>query len=398
MSDKKPHGFVFGRSESSPAPGTSTQARTPSQQSPQTQPRPQATSQARSTYSGTLAGVFLQQETTQLLKKTLDLEAIFQKKEQELEQAAEDLRKKTAEEERRIEIMKKEAEMDIELKKRECKYRISQQIEWQKEKLQRERRELEDMKSRATAINPSSQGRITLDVGGDKFKTEVRTLIRHKHSLFQELVRIAEEHRPPNRPRLEEIFIDRDSRHFRLILNFLRQGGEVLQGSALKSADRYTLHDILCEVRYYRLTELERLVQRRIIALDKPVAFPQFASEFRIAKKPAKSTATKSQAADVCVSATSQKILIKEKNLTGIVFDRVHFQHPTSFEGSILQKAEFRGCFFDAAINFTDCDLYNATFDHCEGALLGDRLLITGACMERVTFNPPQENDEDSDN
>ena len=45
MSDKKPHGFVFGRSESSPAPGTSTQARTPSQQSPQTQPRPQATSQ-----------------------------------------------------------------------------------------------------------------------------------------------------------------------------------------------------------------------------------------------------------------------------------------------------------------------------------------------------------------
>ena len=394
--DKSPH--VFGRSESSPGVGRTiaTPVRRRSGQSPPAQ------GQTANPQSGTLAGKFLQQETTQLLQKALELEATFQKREQDLEQAADDLRSKAAEEEQRIEMMKREARMEIDLEKRDCKRRISQQIKWEKEELRRERRELEDMKSRATAINPTLQGRITLDVGGDKFKTEVRTLIRHPHSLFQELVRVAEEHRSPNRPRLEEIFIDRDSRHFRLILNFLRQGGEVLHGSALKNADRYVLHEILCEVKYYRLTELERLIRRRITALDKPVAFQQIVNECHLVKKPsstAKSTPAKPQAdaADAYAFTTSQNILIREKNLTGIVIDKVHFQHPTSFEGSILHKAAFRGCFFDAAINFTNCNLYDATFDRCEGVLLGDRLLITGASMERVTFNPPLDNSDDSD-
>ena len=290
--------------------------------------------------------------------------------------------------------------MDIDLEKRECKHKISQRIKWEKEELQREKRELENMKSRAAAINPSSQGRIILDVGGDKFKTELRTLLHHPNSLFQELVRVyeAERHRPSHRPQSEDnvIFIDRDSKHFRLILNFMRQGGEVLRGSALKSADRYMLYDILCEVKYYRLAELERLIQRRVVALDRPLAFDQIASKFQPMKKP--SSATKAAGdANPYVFTTSQSIMLKEKNLTGVIFDRVHFQHPTSFERSILQKAEFRGCFFDAAINFTDCDLYGATFDHCKGVLLEEHLLITGACMEKVTFNPPLDDGSDED-
>ena len=44
---------------------------------------------------------------------------------------------------------------------------------------------------------------------------------------------------------------------------------------------------------------------------------------------------------------TTQQLLLKERNMAGIVFENIHFNHNVSFEGSVLECAKFR---FDAVV------------------------------------------------
>ena len=57
-------------------------------------------------------------------------------------------------------------------------------------------------------------------------------------------------------------FFDRDSAHFRFILNYLRNGAMVKEGS-LPRERRYLLK-MLTEARYYRLRGLEEAILARL--------------------------------------------------------------------------------------------------------------------------------------
>jgi len=61
------------------------------------------------------------------------------------------------------------------------------------------------------------------------------------------------------------VFIDRDSTHFRYVLNYLRDGG--FRPGTLP-ADRCFLSELCTEADYYQLTGLQRLVTDHIAALD----------------------------------------------------------------------------------------------------------------------------------
>jgi len=321
----------------------------------------------------------LQPELVAVMQKVQTLEKNFDQRERELAQRQKELE----ESKREIEMERKTALAEIENKRKTHE----SAMQFERDHLQQEWKNFEETRAQARrsarAAIEDRDDVLTVEVGGEKFRTTMRTLGSNPDSnLLRLAAEVAGESPPSSRDRHKHIFIDRDSKHFRLILNFLRQGEEVLHGSILRGADRYVLHDILCEVRYYKLSDLERLIQRRIITLDKALDFQHLVTvEHCFASL--KTTTTSN-----FKSMTTKSILLKQKNLTGITFDRVYFKHATSFEGSVLVGAKFRECFFDAAITFVNADLYQASFDHCEG-LDFERLLFRGANMDRVTFNPP---------
>ena len=329
----------------------------------------QLTSQAR----------LLQPEVVALMKKVQMLERNFDQRERELAQRQEELE----ESKREIEMKRERARAEIEIARKTHE----SAMRFERDHLQQEWKNFEETRAQARrsarAAIEDRDDVLTVEVGGEKFRTTMKTLGSNPDSnLLRLAAEVAGESPPSSRDRHKHIFIDRDSKHFRLILNFLRQGEEVLHGSILRGADRYVLHDILCEVRYYKLSDLERLIQRRVITLDKALDFQHLVTvEHCFASL--KTTTTSN-----FKSMTTKSILLKQKNLTGITFDRVYFKHATSFEGSVLVGAKFRECFFEAAITFVNADLYQASFDHCEG-LDFERLLFRGANMDRVTFNPP---------
>ena len=320
-------------------------------------------------------------EIVALVRKVNELDKQFGAKDAKLKQDAEALEKHHEEELRSIQAMKEKGEIEIGSQWEIHKYRMK----WEKDNLQNEKREFEEMKARSAAAN-FRQEKVTLDVGGTKFKTEVRTLTSNPDSLLHEMAKLSLEAKLPGED--AKIFIDRDPRHFRLILNFLRQGKEVLLGSDLRGADQRDLHEILCEAKFYKLSDLQQLIERRMVALEKPLQFSDLCPTIlMLVPSHGQPHPPKYK------HATKQGVQLEKKNLTGIVMERVHFKHPSSFEGSVLIGATFRQCCFDAAINFTNADLHKAKFDHCEGLVLSERFLLTGANMEETIFDPPLDED-----
>ena len=72
--------------------------------------------------------------------------------------------------------------------------------------------------------------RVTLDVGGQIFSTSLATMTKDPNSL---LAKIAQHDLSNSTSGSRSAFIDRDSTHFRYILNFLRDGECVLPDNDL---------------------------------------------------------------------------------------------------------------------------------------------------------------------
>lgn len=300
-----------------------------------------------------------------MVSKVQEIDQGFQQKEQELERKWEEM-----------ERVKRETELKI----KEEEEAHEQRMQWGKERLMEDRRQFEEMKDRSTTVAQASTQReqlITLDVGGEKFRTDLRTLKRHPDSIFPEAVRIAE---AATKSRCEYVFIDRDHRHFRFILNFMRQGEEVMRGTALRNADKYVLHEILCEVRYYKLKRLEQLIQRHIISCDRnPITFSALITEKLFVVTNLKTMSSPKY-------KTTKQLLLKEENLRGIIFESVLFQHPVSFENCVLEGAKFKHCAFKAAICFIGSDVTRVQFDHCD--VTPGYFEMDDAQAAKVTFNP----------
>ena len=274
---------------------------------------------------------------------------------------------------------------------------FKQRITWERGKLKRDIRIFESKRSEGNDI-AHRQEPVTVEVGGEKFRTELSTLTKCEHSLFPDLVRALDRRQETDRDgRLRRdpyIFIDRDSRHFRFILNYLRQGEQVVRGGALKKADKDDLQDLLFEVQYYRLTDLERLVRRKMTSLKRPCRdFKQLMEDDHcFSKIPTPTNPTTPRAADDAKRykfITVKEISLKGENLKGIVFDKVIFEHNISFRDCILVEAKFVECNFRGAVNLQNADLSKAKFDHCMGIDFSGRFYMDQANTNEVQFVPP---------
>jgi len=121
------------------------------------------------------------------------------------------------------------------------------------EKVQQERKNLEKEKSlfelnKKKLENVQLGTTIVLDIGGDKFKTNLSNLMKAgTDSVFAHMfsgnwkLQAAED---------ESFFIDRDGTHFRYILNFLRTGELVIPD------DPDLIRELRIEVDFYNITVL----------------------------------------------------------------------------------------------------------------------------------------------
>jgi hypothetical protein len=107
-----------------------------------------------------------------------------------------------------------------------------------------------DLEKKSQIILDGQKSIIDLNIGGTKYKTTRQTLLSHRDTLFSKLI-TAE-----GFDLKEEVFIDRPSRFFPLILDYLREGkiDYVKMG-------KYQLNLLHDEVQYYGITELDKELQ-----------------------------------------------------------------------------------------------------------------------------------------
>lgn len=294
-----------------------------------------------------------QPEIGYLVTKVRSVENGYEEKEKALQQKSEELN-------RRQQQFEQEKQLERENLKKESDHH-NYKMSWEREALKKEQEAFREAQKQGAEI-ADAQEPVTVEVGGEKFRTELRTLAKCTGSVFPMLVQGVMQKRQENgrNQRDPYIFIDRDGRHFRFILNYLRQGKQVMQGSAMRNQDKYTLNEILAEVQYYKISELWRLVKFKQVSLNGKQNFEALMRENRF--KP-----IQIQGRNVKFTTTAE-ITFKGCNFTDIVFDKVHFCHPVKFENCVLTNARFIRCIFQAVLTFTTVDFDKATFDHCEGA------------------------------
>ena len=274
-------------------------------------------------------------------------------------------------------LQREKAEFDIimtrkklELKSKEDVH--EQRVKMAKEDLKKEIDSFEETKRVGQNAVATTRQVITIDVGGEKFYTDIRTLEKQQQSLFPILIENIDRHSS----RSTYIFIDRDSKHFRFILNYMRQGEEVIHGSVLCKKDKFELDEMISEARYYRLNGLIKLLQRHKIPLvqSRPITFKDLHNEKYFMT-----------GGNLLLKRyeTTRELRFEKKHMTAIVFENVHFRHFVSFEGSILNNAKFVQCQFDQVISFVDADISHVCFDNCVNAM-SDRLILDGTLAKKV--------------
>jgi hypothetical protein len=87
---------------------------------------------------------------------------------------------------------------------------------------------------------------VILDVGGYKYKTTISTLTKFPHTYFNGLF---SGKYPIHKQQDGSIFIDRDGKHFRYLLNFLRNGRIVFPEN---ESDR---RELMLEAEFYLLKD-----------------------------------------------------------------------------------------------------------------------------------------------
>ena len=112
----------------------------------------------------------------------------------------------------------------------------------------------------------TQEERIIFEVGNTLWHTSKVTARADPNSLFAMLFRKGCPFRPSTSNGRPTYFFDRDPAHFRFILNYLRNGAMVQEGTLPR--ERRYLSELLSEVRFYRLRGLEEAILARLEHCD----------------------------------------------------------------------------------------------------------------------------------
>jgi len=246
-------------------------------------------------------------------------------------------------------------------------------LQWEKEKLAKEEEGFRECQQRAAKITGFPDP-ITIEVGNDKFRTQVSTLAKCPGSLFQELVRGLKRNQ-------DRIFIDRDGKHFKFILNYLRQGDRVLKGPVMKNIDEYLLEEILAEVAFYKLDDLERLLRRKLASINKSKVDFDILVNKGYFRKCAPTTPY--------VFETSTAILLKNENMNNILFQNIEFKHAVTFDTCTMIRGRFVTCRFSGVVRFKNVDVKGLHFENCHPVDISKQIYFTETDNSGIAYSPP---------
>ncbi|OWF39107.1 BTB/POZ domain-containing protein KCTD2 [Mizuhopecten yessoensis] len=110
-------------------------------------------------------------------------------------------------------------------------------------------------------LQEAQETQLVLNIGGSDFRTTRSTLLKDPQS---KLARMVSKDSPVRPDKGGKYFLDRDSHHFRFILNY--RNNCILNPRLLPKDIRY-LNEMLLEAEFYNLEGLVRIIHTRLLAL-----------------------------------------------------------------------------------------------------------------------------------
>ena len=104
-------------------------------------------------------------------------------------------------------------------------------------------------------LEKDRRDRVILQVGDSRFLSSKRTLTSIPNSLLAEVCQQPSVNPKFRKTDSQAYYFDRDATHFRHILNYLRNGGNLYRETLPRQKDQ--LYELWAEARYYRLPGLE---------------------------------------------------------------------------------------------------------------------------------------------
>ncbi|XP_019849016.1 PREDICTED: uncharacterized protein LOC109580385 [Amphimedon queenslandica] len=268
-------------------------------------------------------------------------------------------------------LMFQEAEQE----RKEWAYRMSV-LQVERQKIEEEKRqiiELSEEKQEELLQSISSQeteihGTVEIIVSGRMFTTSTRTIASLPNSLLAEAVSLMLKELEENRKergsskkkKKLKLRIDRDPRHFELILNYLREADRSLHWlydpEAMKMSDLEAVRD---EADYYKLKNLARLVTWELVSRKPVVSSKRLPSVLKLDKF--------ENAEAAPFYKTLQTVKLEEENFTETVFENIVFVHNQTFISCDFRGSVFRRCFFNNGVlmNLSGSNISGIKFIDC---------------------------------
>uniref|UniRef100_A0A0D9VPR1 BTB domain-containing protein n=1 Tax=Leersia perrieri TaxID=77586 RepID=A0A0D9VPR1_9ORYZ len=221
----------------------------------------------------------------------------------------------------------------------------------------------------------SSSSPVLLNIGGKQYATTIETLTqREPNSMLAAM--FSGRHTLPRHPDTGMVFVDRDGKHFRHVLNWLRDG-------AVPAMSESEYQQLLREAEYYQLLGLADCLNEKL-GWKKDEIF----SEAELTRK------------DVIKCIQSPRVRFRGVNLSGLDLSKldlseVDFSYAciknANFNSAYLRKAKFRlteaTCSSFQGANLHECELIGANL---EGSVLDKANLqsvnLQDACLKQCCF------------
>ncbi len=185
---------------------------------------------------------------------------------------------------------------------------------------------------------------IDLNVGGIHYLTSISTLTSFPESYFGVMFSGGHDLKAMQ-CKDGSYFIDRDGTHFRCILNYLRNGEEVVESFSRLSAD--VVSDLLCEAKFYQLDGLVKVLLREIDVITQDNLMYHFNKRIN------------NSYYSYC---SIEEIVFENKNMARLSFVGIEFKEAVSFINCNLSNSVFHHSIFCSDVIFKNCLLGNTMF------------------------------------
>ena len=265
------------------------------------------------------------------------------------------------------------------------------QLEEDRKKCEEEKQKWEEEKTKINKTFVFHGQVIDLNVGGTRYSTSLSTLTKYPESMLGVMF--------SGRHDLETMkcsdgnfFIDRDGTHFRHVLNYLRDGEEVVD-SFPRSVE--VLLGFLREAKYYQLdglvTALESLLREvdTISQNDIAINFKSgMAGQYNVDGSAYQGGRHGYGVMCSVNSHSVQAVVYKHKYMRGVSFNAIRFDHPLSLVSCDLTGASFVSCSFGSDVAFVDCILDDTKFSNINGLVTNSHSVsFTGSKTDKAKFD-----------